>query len=101
MFRHILKLIRVGVWFLCNVVLVSAGQQSESAVGMPHEFGFPSHVSYHRALGEFPVCSAVGSHWLSFILVLYTSLTSQFITPPLPSMVSILLFSMSVSLLLL
>ena len=45
-----------GVWLLCNVILVSAEYQSESATHI-HVFlffGFPSRLGHHRALSRVP-----------------------------------------------
>ena len=51
------QLIFIGVWLLYSVVVVSAVQQSESAVRMhiyPFVFGFPSHLGHYRALVRAP-----------------------------------------------
>ena len=51
-----LKLIFIGVQLLYNVVLVSAVQQSESAICIHTSpfFRSPSHVGHHRALSRVP-----------------------------------------------
>ena len=55
-FLLIFKLIFVGVQLLYHVVLVSAVQQSESALLYiyPLIFGFLSHLDHHRAMSRIP-----------------------------------------------
>ena len=55
-FLLIFKLIFVGVQLLYHVVLVSAVQQSESALLYiyPLIFGFLSHLGHHIALSRVP-----------------------------------------------
>lgn len=47
-----------GAWLIYNVVVVSAGQQSESAIFMhiqiPTLLSVYSHVGYYRVLGGVP-----------------------------------------------
>ena len=69
----------------------------------PLPSGFPSHLGHHRALSSFP-CYIAGSHQISIpYTVVYTcqSQSPNSSHPTFPALVSIRLFSMSVSLFLL
>ena len=54
---------------LSNIVFISTVEQSGSAtcVHTSPLFGFPSHLSHHRALGEFPALCGRSSLLISFI----------------------------------
>ena len=100
-----LKLIFVGVDLLYSIVLVSAVQQSGSAIWLyvPPLFWIPSHLAYHRALGK--VSCAIQQVLISYLFYtqyqqyIYVSI-SQFPNSSHhpPTLGSICLFSISVSL---
>ena len=98
----------IGVQLLYNVVLVSAVLRSESAICIhisPFFFGFPSHLGHHRALSR--VLCAIQQVLIRYLF--YTQyqqcicVNPHLPIPPTPvsPLVSIYLFSMSVSLFLL
>ena len=84
-----------------SMLLVSAMQKSESAVHISLLFfGFPSHLGHHRAVSRVPCAHSRFSLVICFkpSRVYMSTPISKFIPPPLPSLVSVHLFSTSVSL---
>ena len=105
-FSHFFILIFIGVQLLCNAVSVSAVQQSESALHIHISplfwISFPFRSS--QSTEQSSLCYRAGSQLsiLHTVFYIYTSAPiSQFSAPPFPALVTITLFSMSVSLFLL
>ena len=87
------------------MLLVSTVQQGESAIYIhiyPLFFQFPSYLGHHRAFSRVPELYSRFSlviYFIHSIIVAYMSIPIfQFIPPPLSPLVSIHLFSASVSL---
>ena len=97
------KLIFIGVQLLYNVVLVSAVQQSESAICIHISplFWISFPFSSPQSTEQSSLCYIVGSHQLSVLYIVVYICQSQSPNsshPSFPPLVSIYLFSTSVSL---
>ena len=109
-FQHILSG-RLFFFFLIRVALKccisfysSAKWISHMYTHIPSFFGFPSHLSHHRALSRVPCAVYSRLPWVIFFIcgsVYVSILISHYIPPLLSPLVSIRLFSTSASLFLL
>ena len=67
------------VSFCCTAKWISCTHTIQSLI-----FGFPSHLSHHRALSSF-LCYTVGFHWLSMLYIVAYTCRSQSPNPAYPS----------------
>ena len=104
-FLNIFKLSFIGVQLIYNVALVSAVQQSESVIHIHISTLFQILFPYRslQSIEQSSLCYTIGSHQLSILyIVVYIcqSKSPNSSHPPYPTLVSMCLFSTSVSLLL-